>query len=68
MKQFLQFFIQYACSYIDGVASFRLPWGLQLIPGLILGTLMFIFPESPRWLMDHDRDEEALQSASLSCR
>ncbi|GAA5860901.1 hypothetical protein JCM8547_003883 [Rhodosporidiobolus lusitaniae] len=58
---FLQYFVQYGCSYIDGTASFRLPWALQLIPGLVLGTLMWIFPESPRWLMDHDRNEEALQ-------
>ncbi|GAA6018298.1 hypothetical protein JCM10207_000795 [Rhodosporidiobolus poonsookiae] len=58
---FLQYFVQYGASYIEGVASFRLPWALQLIPGLVLGTLMFIFPESPRWLMDNGREEEALQ-------
>ncbi|GAA6001643.1 sugar porter family MFS transporter [Rhodotorula paludigena] len=58
---FLQYFVQYGCSYIDGTASFRLPWALQLIPGLVLGSLMFIFPESPRWLLDRGRDEEALQ-------
>ncbi|GAA6028079.1 hypothetical protein JCM8097_001861 [Rhodosporidiobolus ruineniae] len=58
---FLQYFVQYGCSYIEGTASFRLPWALQLIPGLILGTLMFIFPESPRWLMEQGRNEEALQ-------
>ncbi|GAA5889561.1 hypothetical protein JCM5296_005985 [Sporobolomyces johnsonii] len=58
---FLQFFVQYGCSYISSDASFRIPWALQLIPGLLLGTLMFLFPESPRWLMDHDRHDEALQ-------
>ncbi|GAA5939702.1 hypothetical protein JCM1841_002946 [Sporobolomyces salmonicolor] len=58
---FLQFFVQYGCSYIPSDASFRIPWALQLIPGLLLGTLMFLFPESPRWLMDHDRHDEALQ-------
>ncbi|KAK4330160.1 hypothetical protein RTBOTA2_005498 [Rhodotorula toruloides] len=42
-------------------ASFRMPWALQAIPGLILGILMFAFPESPRWLMDHGREEQALQ-------
>ncbi|GAA5915305.1 hypothetical protein JCM6882_005184 [Rhodosporidiobolus microsporus] len=57
----IQYFVQYGCSYIDGDASFRLPWALQLIPGLILGTFMFLFPESPRWLMDHDRWDEGLQ-------
>ncbi|TNY24084.1 general substrate transporter [Rhodotorula diobovata] len=58
---FLQYFCQYGCSFIEGDASFRLPWALQIIPGLILGTLMMIFPESPRWLMDKGREDEALQ-------
>ncbi|KAF9069988.1 general substrate transporter [Rhodocollybia butyracea] len=57
----IQYFIQFGCSYINGVASFRLPWGLQMIPAIILFFGMTWFPESPRWLMDHDRDEEALE-------
>lgn len=75
----LQYFVQFGCSYINGVASFRIPWGLQmsknlglapfphvdlilpLVPGIILGLGMLAFPESPRWLVDHDREEEALQ-------
>jgi len=57
----LQYFVQFGCSYIDGVASFRVPWGIQMIPGLVLGFGMLFFPESPRWLMDHDRNDEALQ-------
>ncbi|KAJ8082340.1 high affinity glucose transporter [Marasmius tenuissimus] len=57
----IQYFIQFGCSDIEGVASFRIPWGLQAIPAIILFFGMFLFPESPRWLMDHDRDDEALQ-------
>jgi sugar porter (SP) family MFS transporter len=57
----LQYFVQFGCSYIDGVASFRIPWGLQMIPAIILAVGMTWFPESPRWLIDHGRDEEALQ-------
>ncbi|EJT96559.1 general substrate transporter [Dacryopinax primogenitus] len=57
----IQYFIQFGCSYIDGVASFRIPWGLQMIPAIVLSVGMLAFPESPRYLLDNDRGEEALQ-------
>ncbi|OJT07815.1 High-affinity glucose transporter [Trametes pubescens] len=57
----LQYFVQFGCSYINGTASFRIPWGLQMIPAIILSLGMLLFPESPRWLVDHDRSEEALE-------
>ncbi len=51
----IQYFIQFGCSYINGVASFRIPWGLQMIPAIVLSVGMLVFPESPRWLFDHNR-------------
>jgi len=57
----IQYFIQFGCSYIDGVASFRIPWGLQMIPAIILSLGMTVFPESPRYLFDKGREDEALQ-------
>jgi len=51
----LQYFVQFGCSYMNGAASFRIPWGLQMIPAIILSLGMLIFPESPRWLIDHGR-------------
>ena len=57
----IQYFIQFGCSYIEGVASFRIPWGLQMIPAIVLSVGMLFFPESPRWLVDHDREAEALE-------
>jgi MFS family permease len=41
----IQYFIQFGCSYINGVASFRIPWGLQMIPAIILSLGMTFFPE-----------------------
>ncbi|KAF9406336.1 hypothetical protein BGZ94_003151 [Podila epigama] len=57
----IQFFIQYGCSKIESNAAFRIPWGIQIVPGaiLLLGTLFF--PFSPRWLADKGRMDEALQ-------
>ncbi|KAF8837082.1 general substrate transporter [Paxillus ammoniavirescens] len=57
----LQYFVQFGCSYINGNTSFRIPWGLQIIPAIVLGIGMLWFPESPRWLIDNGREEEALQ-------
>uniref|UniRef100_A0A0W0F4T1 Major facilitator superfamily (MFS) profile domain-containing protein n=1 Tax=Moniliophthora roreri TaxID=221103 RepID=A0A0W0F4T1_MONRR len=51
----IQYFIQFGCSDIQGVASFRIPWGLQMIPAVVLFFGMIYFPESPRWLLDNDR-------------
>ncbi|KAK9372734.1 general substrate transporter [Lipomyces chichibuensis] len=56
----LQYFIEYGCSFIDSTASFRIPWAIQAVPGIILFTGLFWFPRSPRWLASKDQWEEAL--------
>ncbi|QKX63915.1 uncharacterized protein TRUGW13939_11087 [Talaromyces rugulosus] len=43
-------------------ASWRLPFSLQIVPALILGIGMIFFPESPRWLLMQERDDEAISS------
>ena len=65
----IQYFIQYGSSFVDGgaknptqgTAAFRIPWGIQAVPGAILFVGLFFFPRSPRWLASKDRWEEALQ-------
>src|SRR5262249_3436996 len=55
----IQYFIQYGCSHIHGTASFRLPWGIQMVPAIVLFFGLFFFPKSPRWLANHDRWDQA---------
>ena len=57
--------ICFGCSYIGGrnswdysTATFRIPWGLQMIPAVLLFFGMIFLPESPRWLARRDRWEE----------
>lgn len=38
-------------------ATFRLPWGLQMIPAVLLHFAMIFVPESPRWLARKDQWE-----------
>jgi len=40
--------------------SWRIPLGLQLIPGILLGLGSFALPESPRLLILHGQREAAL--------
>jgi sugar porter (SP) family MFS transporter len=42
--------------------QWRIPLAIQIIPAIILGALIFMFPESPRWLLDHGKENEALHT------
>ena len=42
-------------------AQWRVSLGLQMIPAIFLGLLIFLFPESPRWLIDHGKTDQGLR-------
>ncbi|BFZ55293.1 Ribulose bisphosphate carboxylase large chain [Savitreella phatthalungensis] len=52
--------IDYACSYIESDYSWRLPLLMQCVMGGILAIGATVIPESPRWLLDHNHDEEGM--------
>lgn len=66
----IQYFIQYGASNVGGgpnnpsqpTSAFRIPWGIQIIPAVILFFGMYLLPKSPRWLASKDRWEEAIQT------
>lgn len=57
----IMFYVSYGLHFIKGVASFRIAWGLQIVPGLILMFGCFFIPESPRWLAKNGYWEDAEQ-------
>ncbi|PQE17783.1 MFS sugar transporter protein [Rutstroemia sp. NJR-2017a BVV2] len=43
-------------------AQWRLPLGIQIIPAIVLAALIFLFPESPRWLIDNGHPDKGLKT------
>lgn len=64
------YWIGYGTNYIGGTGdsqlelAWRLPLIIQTIPAVILAFGVWFLPFSPRLLVNHDRDEEALQTLS----
>ncbi|KAI8682204.1 MFS domain-containing protein [Fusarium keratoplasticum] len=60
--QMLGFWVNYAVNKTispDTSAQWRVPLGLQLLPGVILLAVLPLCPESPRWLCKQDQWEKA---------
>lgn len=55
------FWITYGTRYMSGMWSWRLPFLLQIIPGIVLAVGVLFLPFSPRWLISKGRNEEALE-------
>ncbi|KAI0478189.1 general substrate transporter [Xylaria cf. heliscus] len=54
------YWITYGTKDLLGELSFRLPFGLQVVPALGVGIGIHIFPYSPRWLALRNRNDEGL--------
>lgn len=50
--------IDYGCSYFKSNAAWRLPLFIQSVIGFMLFAGSFVIMETPRWLLNHDRDVE----------
>ncbi|KAF7555927.1 hypothetical protein G7Z17_g1846 [Cylindrodendrum hubeiense] len=57
--------VDYGCAFLTGGISWRLPLALQLLFGIIILATAPWLPESPRWLLSKDREEEGVQILAL---
>lgn len=57
--------ISYGCTIgfaDDNDGQWRTSLGIQVLPAVFLAALIMIFPESPRWLIDHGKVEQGLRN------
>ncbi|GES60017.1 MFS lactose permease [Aspergillus terreus] len=52
--------VTFGTNYIDSDYSWRVPFILQCFACVIVIVAVWFIPESPRWLMANDREEEAV--------
>lgn len=54
------YWFDFGMSYVGGAVAWRLPIAFQMVFALIVIALVFALPESPRWLFNHGKEEEAM--------
>lgn len=56
----ISYWVDFGFSYVEpSSAAWRTPIALQLVFAFIVLGFILVMPESPRWLLVHDRYEEA---------
>ncbi|KAF2176833.1 general substrate transporter [Zopfia rhizophila CBS 207.26] len=55
----LSYWVDYGMSFVSSDAQFRFPLALQILFAIVTFLGICSLPESPRWLIAHDRNDEA---------
>ncbi|EME44677.1 hypothetical protein DOTSEDRAFT_24674 [Dothistroma septosporum NZE10] len=53
------YWVDYGMSFVESESQFRFPIALQILFAVVVIVGLRFLPESPRWLIAHDRFEEA---------
>lgn len=55
----LSYWVDFGFYFVEGSASWRFPIAFQILFALFMMSVIFLMPESPRWLVKKNRIEEA---------
>lgn len=54
------YWFDFGMSFVGGPIAWRLPIAMQIVFAIFVIVLVFGLPESPRWLMNHGKEQEAI--------
>lgn len=55
------YWFDFGMSFVGGPIAWRLPIAMQIVFAIFVIVLVFGLPESPRWLMNHGQEQEAME-------
>ncbi|VUC29963.1 unnamed protein product [Clonostachys rosea] len=55
------YWFNFGMSFVGGAIAWRLPIALQALFAIFVVVLVFALPESPRWLFNHNREQDAIE-------
>ncbi|KAE8143815.1 MFS sugar transporter [Aspergillus pseudotamarii] len=55
------YFFAFGMDFVGGAIAWRLPIAAQILPAFIISIVLFGLPETPRWLIERGRVDEAVQ-------
>ncbi|KAJ5580823.1 general substrate transporter [Penicillium hetheringtonii] len=55
------YWFDFGMSFVGGPIAWRLPIAMQIVFAIFVIVLVFGLPESPRWLMNHCQEKEAIE-------
>ncbi|CAK7905939.1 high-affinity glucose transporter 1 [[Candida] anglica] len=56
----IAYWIDFGLDFVDSSVAWRFPIAFQIVFSVILMGLVFVLPESPRWLLTQHKEAEAL--------
>ncbi|KAJ9143785.1 General substrate transporter [Pleurostoma richardsiae] len=57
----IAYFFAFGMSFVGGAIAWRLPIAVQIVPAMVISVVLFGLPETPRWLIERGRTDEAVR-------